>query len=184
MIGGDSMKETIYRQDAIETVHKYFVEALNNEPHEIDEDGDDVFTDMKSVNALLRHNKMVSKALKALPSAEAEPKRVLQGYCKGADCRWWNPQVEGCNRCVFVKDEYTHPSAEAEQTIRHIENNTNESDLVYRPSAEAVHKPDYSYEADMVRRLKESLSAEAVREISEDCKPLFFGVDYGKRSRT
>ena len=27
-------------------------------------------------------------------------------------------------------------------------------------SAEAVHKPDYSYEADMVRRLKESLSAE------------------------
>ena len=26
---------------------------------------------------------------------------------------------------------------------------------------EAVHKPDYSYEADMVRRLKESLSAQA-----------------------
>ena len=31
------------------------------------------------------------------------------------------------------------------------------------PSAEAVHKPDYSYEADMVRRLKETLSAEAVQ---------------------
>lgn len=31
------------------------------------------------------------------------------------------------------------------------------------PSAEAVHKPDYSYEADMVRRLKESLSAKAVQ---------------------
>ena len=31
------------------------------------------------------------------------------------------------------------------------------------PSAEAIHKPDYSYEADMVRRLKESLpSADAV----------------------
>ena len=29
-------------------------------------------------------------------------------------------------------------SAEAEQTIRHIENNTKESDLVYRPSAKAV----------------------------------------------
>ena len=29
------------------------------------------------------------------------------------------------------------------------------------PSAEAVHKPDYSYEAGMVRRLKEALSAEA-----------------------
>ena len=29
------------------------------------------------------------------------------------------------------------------------------------PSADAVHKPDYSYEADMVRRLKKELSAEA-----------------------
>lgn len=29
------------------------------------------------------------------------------------------------------------------------------------PSAEAVHKPDYSYEAGMVRRLKEALSAKA-----------------------
>ena len=28
-------------------------------------------------------------------------------------------------------------------------------------SAEVVHKPDYSYEADMVRRLKEALSADA-----------------------
>ena len=33
--------------------------------------------------------------------------------------------------------------------------------LLSLPSAEAVHKPDYSYEADMVRRLKELLSAEA-----------------------
>ena len=31
-------------------------------------------------------------------------------------------------------------------------------------SAEVVHKPDYSYEADMVRRLKEALSADAVQE--------------------
>lgn len=28
------------------------------------------------------------------------------------------------------------------------------------PSAEVVHKPDYSYEADMVRRIKEALSAD------------------------
>ena len=64
--------DLISRADAIEAVHKYFVEAFNNEPHEIDEDGGDVFTDMKSVNALLHHNKYVSKALKALPSADAE----------------------------------------------------------------------------------------------------------------
>ncbi|MDT3386269.1 MAG: zinc ribbon domain-containing protein [Bacteroidota bacterium] len=47
-----------------------------------------------------------------LPSADAEPKRVLQGYCKGANCKWWNTQLNGCNRCVMVKDEYTHPSAD------------------------------------------------------------------------
>ena len=29
------------------------------------------------------------------------------------------------------------------------------------PSAEAVHKPDYSYEADMVRRMKEALLAKS-----------------------
>ena len=62
----------IKREDAIETVHKYFVEALNNEPCETDEDGDEVFADMKSVNKLLTHNKTISKALKKLPSAEAE----------------------------------------------------------------------------------------------------------------
>ena len=67
------MTDLISRADAINAVHKYFVDAFNNEPHEIDEDGDDVFTDMKSVNALLHHNKYVSKAIKALPSADAEP---------------------------------------------------------------------------------------------------------------
>ena len=65
------MSDLISRSDAINAVHKYFVDKINNEPHEIDEDGDDVFTDMKSVNALFHHNKMVSKAIKALPSAEA-----------------------------------------------------------------------------------------------------------------
>ena len=65
------MTDLISRADAIKAVHKYFVDKINNEPHEIDEDGDDVFTDMKSVNALFHHNKMVSKAIKALPSANA-----------------------------------------------------------------------------------------------------------------
>ena len=65
------MSDLISRADAVNAVHKYFVAKINNEPHEIDEDGDDVFTDMKSVNALFHHNKMVSKAIKALPSADA-----------------------------------------------------------------------------------------------------------------
>lgn len=63
-------KSTIYREDAIDAVHKYFNDAINNEPRGINKDGYDVFTDAKSVNALLYHNKMVSKALSALPSAE------------------------------------------------------------------------------------------------------------------
>lgn len=37
-----------------------------------------------------------------------------------------------------------------------------------KEEAEAVHKPDYSYEADMVRRLKESRSAEAVPQMEHD----------------
>ena len=44
-------------------------------------------------------------------------------------------------------------------------------------SAEAVHKPDYSYEADMVRRLKESLSAEAEPTVIR-CKTLLNAEDF------
>ena len=81
----------ITRADAIEVVHKYFIEALDNEPHEIDEDGYDVFTDMKSVNALLHHNKMISKALKALPSADKPHGKWLDKpkgyYC--SECGKW-----------------------------------------------------------------------------------------------
>ena len=65
------MTDLISRADAIKTVHKYFVKEIDKTPHEIDEDGDDVYTDMPTVNSLLACNKELSKALKALPSAEA-----------------------------------------------------------------------------------------------------------------
>lgn len=45
------------------------------------------------------------------------------------------------------------------------------------PSAEVVHKPDYSYEADMVRRMKEALSADAVEVVR--CKDCKFYTDAG-----
>lgn len=64
--------DLISRQAAINAVHKYFVGLYNDEPYETDEDGDEVFTDMKSVNAILKHNKGVSKAIKALPSADCD----------------------------------------------------------------------------------------------------------------
>lgn len=35
------MTDYISRADAINAVHKYFVDKINDEPHEIDEDGDD-----------------------------------------------------------------------------------------------------------------------------------------------
>lgn len=71
MIKTEKSKDLISRADAIEAVHKYFVKEIDKTPHEIDEDGDDVYTDMPTVNSLLICNKELSKALKALPSAEA-----------------------------------------------------------------------------------------------------------------
>lgn len=62
--------DLISRQDAINVVHKYFVEEIDKTPHGIDEDGYDVYTDMATVNSLLVCNKEISKALKALPSAD------------------------------------------------------------------------------------------------------------------
>ena len=58
--------DCISRQQAVEAVHRYFIDAIDKTPHEIDEDGDDVYTDMKTVGELLKHNKHISKAIKAL----------------------------------------------------------------------------------------------------------------------
>ena len=66
------MTDLISRADAIEVVHKHFTDALDDLPTETDEDGDVIFKDTKSVNELLKHNKAISKELKALPSADAE----------------------------------------------------------------------------------------------------------------
>ncbi len=62
----------IKQEDAIEVVHKHFVDAFDDLPTETDEDGDVIYKDTKSVNELLKHNKAISKELMALPSAEAE----------------------------------------------------------------------------------------------------------------
>lgn len=64
------MSDLIRREDAVNAIHKYFVEEIYKTPHEIDEDGYDIYTDMKTVNSLLTYNKKISKAIKALPSAD------------------------------------------------------------------------------------------------------------------
>lgn len=66
------MSDMIYRADAIEVVHKHFIDALDDFPTITDEDGYVIIKDTKSVNELLKHNKAISKALEALPSVEAK----------------------------------------------------------------------------------------------------------------
>lgn len=59
----------ISRQDAVSEIHKYFVEEIDKTPTEIDEDGDELYTDMPTVNSLLACNKELSRRIKSLPSA-------------------------------------------------------------------------------------------------------------------
>ena len=64
-------QDLISRQAAIDAVHTYFCDVLGEEPYETDDDGDEIYTDMKSVNKILKHNKYVSTLIKSLPSADA-----------------------------------------------------------------------------------------------------------------
>ena len=77
------------------------------------------------------------KAIKALPSADRELANLKEGF----------------------------ESADAEQKSDAYKRGFDDCKRAYEielaRSADAVHKPGYSYEADMVRRLKEALSAEA-----------------------
>lgn len=77
----------IKRQDAVNEIHKYFVEEIDKTPTEIDEDGDEVYTDMPTVNSLLACNKELSKRIKSLPSAE--------------------PHYTCCNGCVHYDQQQT-----------------------------------------------------------------------------
>ena len=81
----------------------------------------------------------------------------------------------------LYKDELEHRIAKIDYDIREIDLYSIQLDAfevaIEALSAEAVHKPDYSYEADMVRRLKESLSAEAEPTVIR-CKTLLNAEDF------
>lgn len=62
--------ELISREEVIKTIHKYFIKLLDKIPTETDEDGDTVYSDMKTLNSLLTINKWLTKEIKAIPSAE------------------------------------------------------------------------------------------------------------------
>lgn len=68
----------ISRRDAVNEIHKYFWEEIEKTPTEIDEDGDELYADMPTVNSLLACNKELSKRIKSLPSAEQKTKCIAQ----------------------------------------------------------------------------------------------------------
>ena len=57
-------------ESVITEIHKYFVEEIDKTPVAVDEDGDEIYTDMATVNSLLVCNKTLSKRIKELPSVE------------------------------------------------------------------------------------------------------------------
>lgn len=97
------MSELISRKQAIEVVHKYFVDAMDKTPYKTDEDGYDIYTDMKTVNELLKHNKHISKAIKALPSVTPTEQRehgrlidadyLLQEMFTVDEEEWTTPEI-------------------------------------------------------------------------------------------
>lgn len=85
------MSELISREDAVNEIHKYFGAEIGKTPTVIDEDGDELYVDMTTVNSLLAYNKELSKRIKALPSAEA----VEVVRCK--DCKYWHSNTGFCD---------------------------------------------------------------------------------------
>ena len=84
--------DVIYRADVVSEIHKYFWEEIEKTSHGTDEDGEDVYTDMPTVNSLLAHNKQLSKRIKALPSAHPE----LDEWC--TDCKEYDKEKHSCPR--------------------------------------------------------------------------------------
>ena len=126
------MSDTIKRADAIEAVHKYFVKEIDKTPHEIDEDGYDVYTDMPTVNSLLSCNKELSKAIKALPSAEAVSMEEHVKELNDLASAWKNKFINAEKRTEEIYDEtmakVANECKECKERLRNL-----------RPSAEAVN---------------------------------------------
>ena len=88
----------IKRSDAVSEIHKYFVEEIDKTPTEIDDDGDEIYTDMPTVNSLLACNKELSKRIKAIPSADRPTGKWILDP-NGMD---WNIPAWRCSECGFV----------------------------------------------------------------------------------
>lgn len=159
------MSDTIYRTDAIEVVHKHFIDALDDFPTVTDEDGYVIIKDTKSVNKLLKHNKAISKALKALPSAE-----VVSHTSKGICAVCANKQVcEDAKRNLdmiecsrFELDTHYHVSTDAVLQLNRIDTliianalryliNDEEQHELNRATAESLRERILKYGASMCK---------------------------------
>lgn len=100
--------DLISRQGTVNEIHKYFVEEIDKTPVAKDEDGDEVYTDMPTVNSLLACNKELSKRIKALPSADrptGEWVKALDGCERHVKCTHcfktydWHSEAKHYNYC-------------------------------------------------------------------------------------
>ena len=105
---GEPSGDLISRADAVKVVHKFFVEEINKQPYHTDEDGDEVYTDMGTVNNLFRMNKAISKGIKTVPSVSAERVGVWhdvenEPYCECSVCGAYIDNLDDdyafCPRC-------------------------------------------------------------------------------------
>ncbi len=95
--------ELISREEAIKTIHKYFIKLLDKIPTETDGDGDTVYSDMKTLNSLLTINKWITKEIKALPTTEERKSGhwIDRKELIDADLNLWGYSQE-CSLCGFV----------------------------------------------------------------------------------
>lgn len=100
----DGEEGYISRRDVVNEIHKYFVEEIDKTPTEIDEDGDELYADMPTVNSLLACNKELSKRIKSLPSAEPKTGEWIYNVDNESISELWN--CSECGQWSFAKTNY------------------------------------------------------------------------------
>lgn len=111
--------DVISRKAAIEAVHSYFKDKLDELPTEIDEDGYEVYCDMKKVNMFLSDNKHLSKKIKNLPSAQLKCKTDGDTISRQAAMNELKEMQDYISYKIFCAEN--NPTEYAEDYIRNME---------------------------------------------------------------
>ena len=89
--------DVISRQAVINTIHNYWKKRLDTLPTRMTEDGE-VYADIKSMDMILEHNKILSNMIKQLPSAQPKTGRwINKDVVYGDDIEEW--QICQCSEC-------------------------------------------------------------------------------------